>query len=174
MDNEKQTQPKAQPQRESEKKPKRMRVSDKIRQGAGKIKQRVSKKRENAARKRKPAPPVKLKLLVTVVPRNKGEFYEDLLREFDANLQMRLLAYGTASAALMGALGLEGNEKSVLLSVLSEQKADKAMLVIEEKFTKLRGGKGIAFTVPFSSVIGAQLYRFMCNDRSGLLGEDKQ
>lgn len=42
-----------------------------------------------------------LKLLVTVVNRNKAEYYADFLQSFEVNLQMTVLAEGTADANML-------------------------------------------------------------------------
>ena len=42
---------------------------------------------------------------------------------------------------------------------------EEAMQGLEEKFHTLRGGKGIAFTVPLTGVIGVAIYRFLSNNR---------
>ena len=47
----------------------------------------------------------RLKLLVTVVPRAKAEFYADLIQSFDVNLQMLSSAQGTAGVELMDRAG---------------------------------------------------------------------
>ena len=62
-------------------------------------------------------------------------------------------------------LGLEDSEKSVILSVIREGKAADAMQMLEDKFQTIKEGKGIAFTVPMSSVIGVAIYRFLSNHR---------
>ena len=36
---------------------------------------------------------------------------------------------------------------------------------LEEKFVTIKNGKGIAFAVPLSSVIGVNLYQFLSNNR---------
>ena len=41
------------------------------------------------------------------------------------------------------------------------------MNLLEEKFETIRNGKGIAFAVPMSSVIGVNLYQFLSNNRQG-------
>ena len=107
----------------------------------------------------------KLKLLVTVVNRNKTEFYMDYLTEFDVNFQTSVSAQGTAKSETLYMLGLEDSDKSVIFSVLREDRAEDAMQGLEEKFHALRNGKGIAFTIPMSSVIGVSLYRFLSDSR---------
>ncbi|MBQ2244638.1 MAG: hypothetical protein IIV61_07880 [Oscillospiraceae bacterium] len=106
----------------------------------------------------------KLKLLVTVVDRPKGEFYLDYISQFEVNQQLLLSGLGTASSELVDLLGLNIH-KAVILSVVREDRMDAVMLGLEEKFRTIRNGKGIAFAVPLSSVIGVNLYQFLSNNR---------
>lgn len=106
----------------------------------------------------------KLKLLFTVVDRPKGEFYADVISQFDANFQMGLAGLGTATSDLVELLGLEPH-KAVILSVVREDMVDTIMNTLEDKFATIRNGKGIAFAVPLSSVIGVNLYRFLSDRR---------
>ena len=98
----------------------------------------------------------KLKLLFTVVDRPKAEFYLDVLSQFDVNFQMVVGGLGTANSELVELLGLEPH-KAVILSVMRENRVEEAMNCLEEKFTTIRNGRGIAFAVPLSSVIGVNL-----------------
>ena len=106
----------------------------------------------------------KLKLLVTVVDRQKGEFYLDVISQFDVNCQMALGGLGTATSELVELLGLEPH-KAVILSVVREDMVDTIMNTLEDKFATIRNGKGISFAVPLSSVIGVNLYRFLSDRR---------
>ena len=108
----------------------------------------------------------KLKILVTVVNRSKTEFYMDLLSDFEVNFQTAVLAQGTARSETLYMLGLEDSDKSVIFSVIREDKAPQALQTLEDKFNALKNGKGIAFTIPMSSVIGVAIYRFLSNHRS--------
>ena len=108
----------------------------------------------------------KLKLLFTVVDRNKGEFYLDVISQFDVNCQMALAGMGTAHSELVELLGLEPH-KVVILSVVREDLVDGILECLEDKFATIRNGKGIAFAVPLSSVIGVNLYQFLSDNRMG-------
>lgn len=108
----------------------------------------------------------KLKLLFTVVDRPKAEFYLDVLSQFEINCQMVIGGKGTAQSELVDLLGLNIN-KAVLLSVIREDQVEPAMNYLEEKFHTIKNGKGIAFAVPLSSVIGVNLYQFLSNNRQG-------
>lgn len=107
----------------------------------------------------------KLKILVTVVNRNKTEFYMDFLTAYEVNFQTAVLAQGTAKSETLYMLGLEDSDKSVIFSVIREDKAQEIMQDLEDKFHSIKDGKGIAFTIPMSSVIGVAIYRFLSNHR---------
>ena len=106
----------------------------------------------------------KLKLLVTVVDRPKAEFYLDVISQFDVNCQLAMGGLGTAVSELVDLLGLEPH-KAVILSVVREDRVDEIMNTLEDKFATIRNGKGIAFAVPLSSVIGVNMYRFLSDRR---------
>ena len=106
----------------------------------------------------------KLKLLFTVVDRPKAEFYLDVLSQFEVNCQMLTGGLGTAKSELHDMLGLNIH-KAVLVSVIREDKTDEIMKCLENKFRTIKNGKGIAFTVPLSSVIGVNNYQFLSNNR---------
>ncbi len=107
----------------------------------------------------------KLKLLVTVVPRRKTEFYLDYLTSMGVNFQTSATASGTAKSDTLYLLGLEDSDKSVLFSVVNEDLAPAVLQGLEEKFQVLKKGKGIAFTIPLTSVIGVSIYRFLSDNR---------
>lgn len=105
----------------------------------------------------------KLKLIFTVVDRHKGEFYLDVISQFDVNCQLAVSGMGTAASEIIELLGLT-NHKAVILSVAREDMVPMIMNTLEDKFLTVRHGQGIAFAVPLSSVIGVNLYRFLSNN----------
>lgn len=120
------------------------------------MKEKVEKKQENFKA------PIKLEMLVTVVNRPKADFFVDLLEQFEINMQMVTYGEGTASSELVNSLGLS-TQKAVIFSIVRSDKINKIKETLEEKFKTIRNGNGISFTIPLSSVIGASIYQFMCN-----------
>lgn len=108
----------------------------------------------------------KLKLLITVIDRSKTIFYVDLLEQFDVNIQMVLYGRGTANSQMRDLLGLAESDKSVIISYIREDKVKEAIETLEEKFHKVKNGKGIAFTVALDSIIGVSMYQLLSNDRT--------
>ena len=108
----------------------------------------------------------KLKLLFTVVDRNKGEVYLDVISQFEVNCQLAVGGLGTANSELVNLLGLNIH-KAVILSVAREDQVDEIMKCLEQRFAAIKNGKGVSFAVPLSSVIGVNLYQFLSNNRLG-------
>ena len=107
----------------------------------------------------------RLEMLVTIVDRNKADFYADLIQSYQVNMQFTAMAQGTANATMLGLLGLTDSEKAVVFSVVREDMTSEILHTLEEKFTSIKNGKGIAFTIPLTSVIGTLLYGFLSNNR---------
>lgn len=115
----------------------------------------------------------KLKLLVTVVDRSKTLFYVDLLEQFEVNVQMVLYGRGTANSEMLSLLGLAEPEKSVIISYIREDKVKEALETLDEKFHKVKNGKGVAYTVSLDSIIGVSMYQLLSNDRTMREGEKR-
>ena len=75
-----------------------------------------------------PLPVKKIKLLVTVVNKNKAEFYTDLLQSFEINMQMVMRAYGTAGSEMLHYMELEESEKTVIFSFVATRSSVTALL----------------------------------------------
>ena len=106
----------------------------------------------------------KLKLLFTIVDRAKGEFYLDVISQYQVNCQLILPGTGTAASELVELLGLNLH-KAVVVSVVREDLMDTIMNMLEDKFSTIKNGKGVAFAVPLSSVIGVNMYQFLSDNR---------
>ncbi len=105
-----------------------------------------------------------LKLLITVINRNKADFYIDLLSQYEVNVQCTMMGMGTAPSK-KAYLSLPDKEKAVLFSVIREDRAGEILSILEDKFQTVRNGNGVAYTVPFSGMIGVASYQFLANNR---------
>ncbi len=108
---------------------------------------------------KQPLAPNKLMLLVTVVPRRKAEYYVDLIASFECNMQLEMTSFGTS-----GVFGLGYDiDKQTIFSVIRQDRVAEVMATLNEKFSTIRGGKGLAFTVPFTGMVGVSSYQFLSN-----------
>ena len=110
----------------------------------------------------------RLELMITIVPRNKADFFMDLIQNFEVNMQFAVSGEGTAPIEVVNILGLADAEKAVIFSVIREDNVKRALETIEDKFNSLKNCRGIAFTVSFSSVIGASIFNFLSNNSLGI------
>lgn len=110
----------------------------------------------------------KLKLLITIVNRNKAENYLDLLQSQEINMQLVSLGKGTADSETLRYLGLAESEKVIIFSIIREDKIPSTLELLNQKFTTIKNGKGIAYTISLSSVIGVAIYQFLSNNTTNL------
>ena len=107
-----------------------------------------------------------LKVLFTIVNRSKATYYVDLLEQFEINMQMVLYGTGTANSEIRDYLKLNETEKAVIISVVREDKVKDICNTLTEKFSKIKDGKGIAYTIPVKSIIGVSIYQFLSNNKT--------
>lgn len=110
----------------------------------------------------------RLKILVTVVNRAKADFYMDHIQSFGVNMQMLVFGHGTAPREIATAMGLTDSERAVIFSVIGENNLRAALDSLGEKFNTIAGGKGIAYTIPMSSIIGKSIFNFLSDNRDAV------
>lgn len=109
--------------------------------------------------------PEKLELLIAIVHTDKVRFYTNLIQSSEANLYLSMPASGTSEKAIMNYLGLNQSNRSVIYSVIREEKEKDLLEALDDNFNRIKDGGGIAVTVPLSSVIGSLVYGFLSNDK---------
>ena len=107
---------------------------------------------------------MKLELLMAVVHNNKAAYFSSLIQSHKANLQLTVPAKGTTHL-ILDYLGLTENPKSLIVSVVRSDQAGALIELLDETFRKGKDYKGVAYTVPLSSVIGTLVYGFLSNDK---------
>lgn len=135
----------------------------KVKETVKKVTNKSKKKTENSGLEA----PKKLKILVTIVERSKSDFYLSALEGFDVNMQTLVYAKGTASKEIAGLVGFDDDNKAMILSIVKEEKIKEILATYEDKYFKTKRGKGVAFTIPISSVIGVMVYKFLLNVNEG-------
>ena len=109
--------------------------------------------------------PEKLELLVAIVNAPKVRYYTNLIQSSEANLQLVVQASGTSEKAILNYLGLNQDTRQAIFSVVRQDKVKDLLELLDEKFSTVKDGGGIAVTVPLSSIIGALTYGFLSDDK---------
>lgn len=108
----------------------------------------------------------KMKLLIIIIDRGKAIHYIRENEKHDVTTQMVLFGHGTASMTL-DMLGFGDIKKDIVLSLIQAEKSEEILDAIYDKITH---HKGIAFTIPLSSVIGVSVYKFISKAPLGPIG----
>ncbi len=108
--------------------------------------------------------PMRLELLVAIVHEDKAAYYSSLIQSRQANLQLTVPARGTTHL-ILGYLGLADKPRTMIVSVVRSDEADRLVARLDEAFKKGKNHPGIAFTVPMTSIIGMLAYGFLGNDK---------
>lgn len=124
----------------------------------------VAVRQRRKGRKKERLAPNKLSLLFTVVNRSKSDYFVDYVAEYECNASFVLYGSGTAKHEILSKLGISYNtDKAVIISVIRQDREKDVLSGLDDKFRSVRGGKGVAFTTPMTSVIGVSVYKFLSN-----------
>ena len=105
--------------------------------------------------------PKKLKILFTVVNKNKVDFYIDALETFDVNFQT--VIYGNGFVFDEVDDKVLDSETAIIVSVVQEERVPEILATYEDKYFKTRNGKGYGIVVSMNSLIGVLSYKFLAN-----------
>ena len=111
-------------------------------------------------------------LIICIVDEGFADNVMEAAKECGARGGTVIHAKGTANKELLTLMGLASTDRAVIFSVVREDKIPKLLASLEHKFKTIKNGKGIAYTVPLSSLIGVSAFAFLCNNRK-LLEESK-
>ena len=114
---------------------------------------------------------MKLELLLAIVQNDKVAYFSSLIQSHQANLQLTVPAKGTTHL-ILNYLGLTDRPKSLVVSVIRASESKKLIELLDETFKKGKGYKGIAFTIPMTSVVGTLVYGFLSNDKRTVKKEE--
>jgi hypothetical protein len=113
----------------------------------------------------------KMKLFVTIVNQGQEDFFLDLFKKHDSGAQVTLLGHGTASSEINSLLGLGETNKSIILSVIRQDTVPDLVQALEQRFSVSRRAKGLAFSIPVTSVVGVSIYKFLTNSTQLVRGK---
>ncbi|MCQ2978286.1 MAG: P-II family nitrogen regulator [Clostridia bacterium] len=93
-----------------------------------------------------------VRALVTIVDYTLGTSVIDYYKEKKTTFGFTTHGYGTASSDILNYVGLAETKKSVTLTILEKSNAEYALWELNKRMNLSKPGKGIAFTIPVSSM----------------------
>ena len=104
-----------------------------------------------------------LEMVVTIVSKGKGAYFNRIYNKVDCSCQASLLGKGTADSYMLGLFGLADIEKDVIIALIKKSYIEQLFTILNSELEM--NGKGIAFSVPLTGVVGKSLYEFLINRR---------
>jgi len=114
----------------------------------------------------------KIKLMITIVDRGKGEKLTETFRENCSMFNLISLGKGTAKSEILDYLGLGQTEKDIVISLVPEEQVQSIMSILREKMHLKDPGNGVAFTIPIGSVDSAIALEYICYLSEGKRSEN--
>ena len=104
----------------------------------------------------------KIKCLVIIVNRDKGEQVAELCRSYQLYFTYGILALGTAGSDLLDYLGIGETDKELLFCCLPAQLEQEVMHRIATETQIRKMGHGIMFTMPLSGISSLFQRNILC------------
>lgn len=93
-----------------------------------------------------------MRAVFTIVDYSRGAQISDIYKEEKVPIRLVTHGHGAADSDMLDYLGFGENKKSVMISLLTPERADRIISVAEEKMQLSKPGRGIIFSVPVSSM----------------------
>lgn len=110
--------------------------------------------------------------MVSIVNGSRSEKFTSLYRECGISVMLETSGEGTAVSEVLNLFGLEATEKKVLFSVVTGEKWKEVKRGLRKKVQIDIPGRGIAFTVPMSSVGGKKALMFLTDGQDYEKGDE--
>ena len=115
----------------------------------------------------------KLKLYVLIVGRNHSEYFINEFKKTDIACNFVVYGKGTATKDIYDLLGIGETKKDIIFSLVKESDIEKVKLIAEYRFKVSQAAKGVGFSIPFDSVAGVLMYRYLTNTKENVIKGDK-
>lgn len=93
-----------------------------------------------------------IKLVIFIVNRGDGRIVDELCTREGLYGHLHMRGRGTVDNKTASLLGLDERERDIVLLTLAASKKDEVMARITEKLRLHEPGRGIAMSIPFSSI----------------------
>jgi len=103
----------------------------------------------------------RIKLIIVIVDRGKGDEAVEIMRESGISYNMISPAYCASGSDIMDYLGLSNPERDLVLSVVTEDKVSGVLNKLLYKMDLDEPENGFAFAIPISGVSGPLALRYI-------------
>lgn len=105
----------------------------------------------------------RIKVLISVTKRGNGNKMVDFYKKNNLHYDFICLGAGTANSEILDYLGLETNEKDIVITMIPTAVIPDIIKGVTEEFKLDFPGKGIVFTVPLTAV-SSRIQQILCKN----------
>lgn len=109
-----------------------------------------------------------LKLLITIVDRDKGQVAVDIMLRENVLFHRIVLGRGTAKTEILDLLGIGDPAKDIIFSILPAVRVPRVAAKLKRTLQFDNPGHGIMFSIPITSVAGQRAFRHLSGDTSAI------
>ena len=114
----------------------------------------------------------RIKMLVYILPRGKGEELSSLAADEGVAFRLVLHGKGTAASDILTLLGIGDVDKDIMLLTVDEERSEYVFRKLGDKMELKRIGGGIGFSIPLSAVANQSIvYDLLAGNLSKVLTE---
>ena len=124
-------------------------------------KKKTAPKKVNKEPRFEERPDIKKLLLYTIiVPRGQSDNIARLLKANKSSAQFFQIGEGTASSRIREILDIEDTDKDIIYTIVSEEAAKEIKKELDVFFLVNKKNRGIAYTIPLTTLMGVKMYKF--------------
>lgn len=102
-----------------------------------------------------------LLMMVTITDRKQATKFNTFYSENGLEVSLSTVGHGTAASEILDYFGLESNEKTVMVHIITDETWSKLKKALQTQMKIEIPGTGIAFTLPLSSIGGKKALNFL-------------
>ncbi len=102
----------------------------------------------------------KLLLYTIIVPRGQSDNIARLLKTNKSSAQFFQIGEGTASSRIREILDIDDTDKDIIYTIVSEEAAKEIKKELDVFFLVNKKNRGIAYTIPLTTLMGVKMYKF--------------
>ena len=114
-----------------------------------------------------------LSYLITIVKRSDADVFTEFFRSENVPLSLKMLGMGTARDNIRRLLGLAETEKEVFMCPVTDAKSKDLLKKLVYQMNLDAVGRGIAYSVPISSIVGSSTLQQLSDDATKQKEEQK-
>ncbi len=110
----------------------------------------------------------KVKLFIIIVGRNQSDYFLNEFKKTEIACSFVVYGTGTATKDIYEVLGIGETKKDIIFALVKESDIEKLKEIIDYRFKASKAAKGVAFSIPFDSMAGVLMYRYLTNTKTNV------